>query len=50
MPVQHSDLLVASDVPGYAVVDNDPRPGSVIAQTLESFAGEQGIIKAMIRK
>lgn len=49
-PVRYGDLLVASGVPGYAMVDNDPRPGAVIAQALEDFDGELGIIKAMIRK
>ena len=49
-PVRRGDLLVASDVPGYARVDDDPQPGSVIAQALEDFAGERGLIKAMIRK
>jgi hypothetical protein len=49
-PVRYGDLLVASDVPGYAMVNNDPRAGAVIAQALEDFDGEQGIIKAMIRK
>jgi len=49
-PVHYGDLLVASDVPGYAMVNNDPRAGAVIAQALEDFEGEQGIIKAMIRK
>jgi hypothetical protein len=49
-PVHYGDLLVASDVPGYAMVNNDPRAGAVIAQALEDFVGEQGIIKAMIRK
>lgn len=49
-PVQMGDILVASDVPGYAMVNNDPRPGTVIAQALEGWGEEQGIIKAMIRK
>lgn len=49
-PVQTGDLLVASDIPGYAMVDNNPQPGTVIAQALEAFEGERGIIKAMIRK
>jgi hypothetical protein len=49
-PVKEGDLLVASEIPGYAMVDNDPRPGAVIAQALENFDGEQGTIKAMIRK
>jgi hypothetical protein len=49
-PVQAGDILVASGVPGYAMVNNDPHPGTVIAQTLEDFHGERGLVKAMIRK
>ena len=49
-PVNTDDLLVASIVPGYAMVNNNPRSGAVIAQALEDFDGEQGLIKAMIRK
>ncbi len=49
-PVQVGDLLVASETPGYATVNNHPAPGTVIAQALEDFAGERGLIKAMIRK
>lgn len=49
-PVQMGDILVASDVSGYAMVNNNPRPGTVIAQALEDLEGEQGVIKAMIRK
>jgi hypothetical protein len=49
-PVKRGDILVASDVPGYAIVNNDPSSGSVIAQALEDFDGKQGLIKAMIRK
>jgi hypothetical protein len=49
-PVHRGDLLVASDVPGYAMTDNDPRPGTVIAQALDDFDGEQELMKAMIRK
>jgi hypothetical protein len=49
-PVQRGDLLIASDVPGYAMVDVDPPPGAVIAQALEDWDGAQGRIKAMIRK
>ncbi len=48
--VKVNDLLVASDVPGYAMVNNAARPGTVIGQALEDFDGEQGLIKAMIRK
>jgi hypothetical protein len=49
-PVQHGDILVASDVPGYAMVNNDPISGSVIAQALEDLSDEKGLINAMIRK
>lgn len=52
-PVQAGDLLVASEEPGYAVAwCNEERPpsGAVIAQALESFEGERGLVKAMIRK
>ena len=49
-PVERGDILVASDVPGYAMVNNDPISGTVIAQALEDFHRERGVIKAMIRK
>jgi hypothetical protein len=49
-PVRTGDYLAASDVPGYAMAAPAPRFGIVIAQALEDFDGEQGIIKAMIRK
>jgi len=49
-PVQAGDYLVASDVPGYAMATRTPSFGIVIAQALESFDGDQGLIKAMIRK
>ena len=44
------DILVASDVPGHAMVNNNPAPGTVIGQALEGFNGESVLIKAMIRK
>jgi hypothetical protein len=49
-PVEKGDFLVASDVPGYAMAAKSPAFGTVIAQALEDFVGDQGIIKAMIRK
>ena len=49
-PARRGDILVASEVPGYAMVNNDPEAGAVIAQALEDFDGERGIIRAMIRK
>ncbi len=49
-PVQAGDYLVASAVPGYARVAKDPTFGIVIAQALEDFNGERGLILAFIRK
>lgn len=49
-PAQIGDILVTSSVPGYAMVNNNPAPGTVIGQALEDFDGESGLIKAMIRK
>lgn len=52
-PVVGGDLLVASDVPGYAAAwrgAERPPAGAVIAQALEAFDGERGLVKAMIRK
>ena len=49
-PVEEGDYLVSSTVPGYAVASKNPKFGIVIAQALEDFDGEQGIILAMIRK
>ncbi|MBE2223049.1 MAG: hypothetical protein IAF02_16010 [Anaerolineae bacterium] len=48
--VQAGDILVTSETPGYAMVNNNPAPGTVIGQALEDFNGESGRIKAMIRK
>jgi hypothetical protein len=48
-PVHTGDLLVASNVPGYAMVaEGTPALGTVIAKALEDFDGEQGLISAMI--
>lgn len=49
-PVVAGDLLVSSDSPGYAMVNNNPLPGTVIGQALEDLDGESGVVKAMIRK
>jgi hypothetical protein len=46
--VKEGDFLVTSDVPGKAMVNNNPAPGTVIGQALED--GRNTIIKAMIRK
>lgn len=48
--VEEGDFLVTSDVPGHAMASENPEIGTVIATALESFKGESGLIKAMIRK
>lgn len=48
--VKTGQYLVASNVPGYAMAVDDPTFGVVIAQALEDFNGERGVILAMIRK
>lgn len=49
-PVTAGDILVASDTPGYAMVNNNPAPGTVIGQALENLDEESGFVKTMIRK
>ena len=49
-PLLAGDLLVSSSIPGYAMANNDPLPGTVIGQALEDLDGDMGLIKAMIRK
>ena len=48
--VQVGDILVTSHIPGHAMVNNNPIPGTVIGQALEDFNGKSGLIQAMIRK
>ena len=48
--VQRGDILVALDTAGYAMVNNQAAPWTVIAQALEDFDGERGLVKTMIRK
>ncbi len=48
--VNYGDKLVASDTPGFAVVDNNAPHGSVIATAMGSFSGEFGLVTASIGK
>ncbi len=48
--VRYGDKLVASGTPGYAVVDNNARYGSVIGTALGSFTGQRGLVTARIGK
>tara|TARA_B110000259_G_scaffold160771_1_gene184457 strand:- start:1072 stop:8925 length:7854 start_codon:yes stop_codon:yes gene_type:complete len=48
-PVSKGDMLIASSIPGYAVVDNDPKVGSVIGKAVGSKTNtERGIVEAVV--
>jgi hypothetical protein len=38
--VSKGDILVTSNVQGYAIVNNDPKPGTIIGKALESKADD----------
>jgi len=49
--VEKGDILVTSAIPGYAVVNNDPKAGTIIGKSLEDKTTvEKGIIEAVIGK
>jgi len=49
--VAKGDMLVASNIPGYAIVDNNPKVGSVIGKALENkLDGERGVVEVVVGK
>jgi hypothetical protein len=49
--VNKGDILVTSAIPGYAIVDNDPKVGTIIGKALENKAdGDRGIIEVVVGK
>ena len=49
--VEKGDLLVTSAIPGYAIVDNDPKVGTVIGKALENKTDtDKGIIEVVVGK
>ena len=49
--VAKGDMLVASNVPGYAVVNNNPAVGSVIGKALgNKLDGERGTVEVVVGK
>jgi hypothetical protein len=49
--VTKGDMLVASNVPGYAVVNNTPTVGSVIGKALgDKLDGERGTVEVVVGK
>ena len=44
-------MLVASAIPGYAVVNNNPKPGSILGKSLENKSdGAKGTIEIIVGK
>jgi hypothetical protein len=49
--VHKGDMLITSAIPGYAIVNNDPKVGSVIGKALESKDDDgKGIIEVVVGK
>ncbi len=49
--VAKGDMLVASNIPGHAIVDSNPKVGSVIGKALANkLDGERGIVEIVVGK
>jgi hypothetical protein len=47
--VQKGDMLVTSAIPGYAIVDNDPKMGTVIGKAVENKSDDgKGVIEVVV--
>lgn len=46
--MRRADPLIASDMPGFAMVESDLRSSTVIVHALEGFGGERGLVRAMV--
>jgi hypothetical protein len=47
--VEKGDMLVTSAIPGYAMVDNDPKLGTVIGKAVESKDSDgKGVIEVVV--
>lgn len=43
------DMLVASAIPGYAMVDNDPKIGTVIGKAVETkLDPDKGVVEVVV--
>jgi hypothetical protein len=49
-PVMKGDLMVTSDVPGYAKANNEARAGTIIGKALQSYNGEnpEAVIEILV--
>jgi hypothetical protein len=49
--VQKGDLIVTSSVPGYGMVNNNPKPGTIIGKALASKdSTEKGVVEIVVGK
>ena len=49
--VQKGDMLVTSAIPGYAIVDNNPRVGTVLGKALETKTDDdRGVVEIVVGK
>ena len=49
--VEKGDILVTSAIPGYAIVDNDPKAGTIIGKALSNkLNGDKGIVEVVVGK
>ena len=46
--VMKGDLMVTSDVPGHAMVNNNAQPGRIIGKAMENHPGGSGMIEVLI--
>jgi hypothetical protein len=47
--VQKGDILVTSDIPGYAMVDNDPKIGTVIGKAVGTkLDNDKGVVEVVV--
>jgi len=47
--VQKGDMLVTSAIPGYAIVDNDPKLGTVIGKAVGTKDSEdRGVVEVVV--
>jgi hypothetical protein len=49
--VAKGDMLVASAIPGYAIVNNDPRVGTIIGKAVADKSNqERGVVEIVVGK
>jgi len=46
--IKPGDLLVTSSTPGYAMKDENPKPGTIVGKALQALESGSGVIKIMV--